>query len=357
MQERNVDEGGRQPFLQNLVGKARRFVQMRRSGVPYKKILNVALCRFSLHTGRIPPLGDPYYIMVEPTAFCNLKCPLCPTGEGTLGRPQGNMKLETFQKLVDDLEGSLLEINLTNYGEPFINKNVLKMVRYAKDRGIRVIMGSNGHFLDGHASADAIIDSGLDQVYFSMDGATQATYEKYRVGGHIDQVMENVGTLVKERKRRGSSHPEVELQFIVMRHNEHEEPRMREIARELDVDRFLLKSVSFNNSEWREPEVLRTFRELFPRNQEHQLYDEVGDGFRWKEELRNECDYLWRGAVVLWDGRIVPCCLDPKAELDMGNVHEGFRSVWRGPRYNALRRQILKDKSRIPICSNCLGCT
>ena len=75
-------------------------------------------------------------LMVEPTNFCNLKCPLCPSGNGEMRRPRGTMGLEDFKKLVDQLGDEVFMMMLWNQGEPYINKCFNQMVRYASDRGI-----------------------------------------------------------------------------------------------------------------------------------------------------------------------------------------------------------------------------
>ena len=128
-------------------------------------------------------------LMVEPTNFCNLKCPLCPSGNGEMRRPRGTMGLEDFEKLVDQLGGEVFMMMLWNQGEPYINKCFNQMVRYASDRGIFTFTSTNGHFVRNPEQAQAIVESGLDEMIVSLDGVDQETYEKYRVGGQIERVF------------------------------------------------------------------------------------------------------------------------------------------------------------------------
>jgi len=318
---------------------------------------NILLCRLSVcvHTPRA--FGRPYFLMIEPSALCNLRCPLCPTGEGTLRRKTGNMPFDTFRRTIDDLEGALMEIVFTNYGEPYLNPDLNRMIPYAKARGITVIVGTNGHYFQTDEAVAGVLDSGVDRLYVSLDGACQATYEQYRVRGDFARVVDGLTRLMGARDERGTDAPFVELQFLVMRHNEHEIDQMRLLAEEIGIDRLVLKSVSFNNADWHRPEIRRRFLDFMPTDPAYQLYEVAGDRLRWRRSTANPCDYLWRASVVLWDGRIVPCCLDPRAEMVMGHVDQGFTRVWNNPRYRRLRRQVVHRKRSIPLCAKCPGMT
>ena len=100
-------------------------------------------------------------MMVEPSNFCNLKCPLCPSGNGQMTRERGNMGLAEFKRLVDDVGDHLVLLMLWNQGEPFINKDLLAMIRYARDRRIVVMTSTNGHFVRTREQARQVVDSGL----------------------------------------------------------------------------------------------------------------------------------------------------------------------------------------------------
>ena len=337
--------------------KAERLRELARRPHWPRLLVNTLLCRLGVRLHRPRALGLPYFLMIEPSALCNLRCPLCPTGEGTLNRPVGNMTFAVFRRLIDDLTGALMEIVFTNYGEPYLNPQFNQMVAYAKERGITVVVGTNGHFFHTEEAVREVLESGVDRLYVSLDGADQETYQRYRVRGDFQRVVDGLTRLMRMRTERGQAHPFVELQFLVMRHNEDQLDRMRALAEELGVDRLVLKAVSFNNADWRRPEIHRRFLEFMPRNPAYRLY-EVEDGrLRWRRPTDRPCDYLWRASVVLWDGRIVPCCLDPRAEMVMGSVEEGFRRVWNNARYRDLRRRVMKAKSSLPLCANCPGMT
>lgn len=341
-------------LIKKVFSKAGRVYQLRKRGISTKKMLNVFQCQISRKIKFSKVLGAPYEFLIEPTNVCNLKCPLCPTGEGTLLRPKGSMTLDDFKSIVDQISEYCISINITNYGEPLINRDLCEMIAYAKDKNIEVILGSNGHFIDQN-NANKLILSGLDRIYISLDGSQKKTYVKYRIGGDYQKVVDGIKFLVKEKKRLSSQTPYIELQFIVMKHNEGEIPEIKKLAAEIGVDCLVLKTVSFNNLDWGNEKVIGTFKKFEPLNEKFRLYKTEGSSLKWKEKIENRCDFLWRGMTILCDGSIVPCCLDPQGNLKMGNVKDGILKVWNNSHYQNLRKQIIRDKSKIKLCSNCLG--
>ncbi len=341
-------------MLSSTLRKIRKIYKLKRQGMPLKKLFNVILCKMSYKFKRIKVWGYPYTLLIEPTNCCNLKCPLCPTGEGALHRPQGYMSFKMFKKIIDDLANYLIEVNLTNYGEPFLNKDICQMVRYAKDKDIKTLIGTNGHFLKKKNVQD-LISAGLDKIYISLDGITQKMYEKYRRGGNFAVVVESIKLLVEEKKRLRSHTPYVELQFLVMRHNEKDIDKMRKFAAEVGVDSLVTKLVSFNISEWDNPQVLKTFKDFIPNQEKYRLYRYL-DGFpQWKQPIGKSCSAPYFQAVIICDGSVVPCCYDASGELNLGNVQQGLKGVWNNPNYQSFRRQISKKKNKISLCSKCPG--
>jgi radical SAM protein with 4Fe4S-binding SPASM domain len=300
-------------------------------------------------------LGKPFSLMVEPTNACNLRCPLCPTGRGALGRETAFLPLDVFRQCIDQLGPYLLDVNLANYGEPMLHRDLPRMIAYAKAAGARVSVASNGQLLNEESSRK-LIESGLDRIYISFDGTDQATYESYRVGGEFARVVQGVKTLLAARAELGRENPRVELQFLVMKHNERQIDAFREVADSLGVDRRIIKPVSFNVADWDDEDTLRTFEDFVPESEEYRVYRRDGDGgWWWKTETLDFCTAPWRVLVVLADGSIVPCCRDPRGKYTMGNVADGALEVWNNDRYRAFRRALIERREKVPICNVCPG--
>jgi len=326
----------------------------RRGEVSLRRVINAGLCHLSLRWRRTRVLGKPFFLMIEPTNACNLRCPLCPTGRGTLGRRTTFLRLELFRKCIDELAPYLIEVNVSNYGEPMMHRDLPEMIAYAKATGARVAIGCNAHFLNAE-SARGLVESGLDQVYVSFDGVDQEAYEKYRVRGDFEKVVEGVKVLLAQREALGRTNPSVELQFLVMKHNEHQIEAFRKMAGKLGADRRIIKPVSFNVADWDDPGTRKTFGEFFPENEEYRVYRQEGDQWHWKRDGLAFCTAAWRSITVLADGSIVPCCRDPRGHYTMGNVADGVVKVWNNERFRGFRRSMIEQRDKMPICKICPG--
>jgi MoaA/NifB/PqqE/SkfB family radical SAM enzyme len=77
-------------------------------------------------------LGNPTTLMLEPVNFCNLKCPLCPTGQGMIKREKEMLNLEKSKKIIHQLGPEIIHLRLWNWGEPFLNKDLFKNNKICK---------------------------------------------------------------------------------------------------------------------------------------------------------------------------------------------------------------------------------
>jgi radical SAM protein with 4Fe4S-binding SPASM domain len=289
--------------------------------------------------------GLPPILNVEPTNICNLKCPLCTTGCGQMERPPGRMNFDLFKKIVDEVADRIVYITLYHQGEPYLVKDFNRFVVYAKKQGVYVNTSTNAHFFTAE-NARNVVQSGLDSVIISLDGVTQETYEHYRTGGSLEKVLQGIRNLVAAKDELGSRTPYLFLQFLVMRHNEHEIPAIRRLARELRVDRLLIKTIQVNTHE--------EAREWLPHDERYRRYRVDQDGLRVKRG-KGSCPRVWFTSLVDWDGQVVPCCFDKNGEYAMGDLNKGdtFERIWRSAKYSAFRKRMLKKRDSIDICQNC----
>jgi len=292
------------------------------------------------------PAGGPETGMIEPTNLCNLACPTCPTGTGKI-KPLPAMSVERFDDVLGALAPRMRNLALWNYGEPLLNKDLPAMIARAKEAGVRVVkVSSNVHFLDG-ARGSALLRSGLDVLILSVDGASQETYATFRKDGDFARVAASVAWLSAEKRRLGLTKPRIELQFIVMRHNEHELPAMRRLAREWGVDALRVKTVGADDEET---------RGLVPASRLLSRYQSDGATPNARHAF---CTMAWDHTVVNVDGSVTPCCYlrpDMGDAFVMGNVFEKpFAAIWRGERYRAFRAAMLEGRANMPVCDRCRG--
>lgn len=316
----------------------------------WKRLPNAALTLTSYLLTRIfgspVVLGYPFMMMIEPTNICNLRCPLCITGSKLMTRENGMMDVRLFQKLIDEVSPYVMHLTLWSQGEPFVNRDFCKMVAYASSKGMKTVTSTNGHFLK--ENADDIVRSGLGTLIIAMDGVSQETYEKYRVNGKFNKVYDGLQAVAAAKRTHGSQTPEIELQFIVMKHNEHEIDDVRTLATECGVQVVSFKTAQVYTAE--------QAREFLPSTQRFRRYefDEHGE-VKTRISERNFCRWVMLCPVLNWDGTVSPCCFDKNADYPLGNVFRdgGLKRIWKGPPYRDFRKRILSERKKIPICTNC----
>ena len=290
--------------------------------------------------------GRPFILTVEPTNICNLKCPLCVTGNGKMSRKAGLLDFETFKKIIDESGCYLFYLLLYQQGEPYINKDFLRFVEYAKNKRIFVTTSTNAHYLDPE-TAQRTVTSGLDSIIVSIDGSDQESYEIYRVDGNLEKVKKGVQNLVREKIKQNSKTPLIYIQFIVMRHNEHQIGEMEKLTKDLGADKLLIKTVQV--------ESLKEAKEWLPGEKDLRRYQLEGDLLKPKRVGAGPCPRPWTSSLVNWDGSVVPCCFDKNAHHKFGSVQveNEFDKIWRSKKYGNFRTKMLTDRSSLDICSNC----
>ena len=289
--------------------------------------------------------GKPISVSIEPTTSCNLRCPQCPSGLRSFSRPTGMLQANIFEKAINELHKTTGYITLYFQGEPYLNAKFLDMVKYANQHRIYTATSTNAHYLNVE-NAEKTIKSGLDRLIISIDGTTQDTYGKYRIGGAIEKVLEGTKNLVAAKKAAKSKTPHIIWQFIVFAHNEHQLPEIKSLAKLYQVDELAIKSAQIYDYE--------TGNDLIPIDTSFSRYEKAEGGYNFKNKLLNHCWRLWNSCVITWDGKIVPCCFDKDGTYQLGNLAENsFDKIWQSPQYKAFRKQILKGREHIDICKNC----
>ncbi len=314
----------------------------------FRRILNLvkllASYKLSAWSGRSVVWGLPWTLTIEPTNRCNLECPECPSGLGALTRPLGAMREEDFRRLVDEVAPHAFYLQLFFQGEPFMNKELIGMIRYAHAKRMYVSVSTNAHFIR-NGTARAILSSGLDRLIVSLDGLTEETYRAYRIGGSLAAVTGALNAIAAERAAAEPSRMELVLQFLVNRRNEAELPRLKSFARAFRA-RVAIKTMQIST-----PGNAQRF---LPAGERYRRYRMADGALVPKSGMKNRCAQLWERSVVTWDGTVVPCCFDKDAAHPLGSLRgRSFRDIWRSGAYHAFRSRILRNRKGVPMCTNC----
>lgn len=289
--------------------------------------------------------GLPISYSIEPTNHCNLKCPECPSGLGSLTRPLGLLKYDEFKNWIDQIKSTGFYVQLFFQGEPFINKQLPRMIKYAQENKVYISISTNGHFID-LTNVDFILDNSPDKFIYSVDGLDEESYQNYRVGGTFKQTDEGLRALIKRKNERGLKKPFIEFQFIVMKQNEHQLDEVLNYGKEAGVDKVVFKTMQISNYE--------NAVKFLPSNKKYSRYIVENGSYKIKNKMKNHCFALWRTSVITWDGKVVPCCFDKDAEYNLGSLNrKSFQQIWKSEEYNKFRQRVLDSRKSINICTNC----
>ncbi|MCX8080927.1 MAG: radical SAM protein [Bacteroidia bacterium] len=315
----------------------------------FRKALNLSLIHLSYFFSSLFKInwyfGRPYFLTLEPTTACNLRCPQCPSGLRSFSRPTGNLKHELLHKILHDGRNFLMHIQFYFQGEPFIHPDLPDFIKIVHQKKIYTSVSTNAHFLSPE-KAEQIVRSGLDELIISLDGMSQETYEHYRRGGSFEEVIQGIRNLVECRKSLNSKKPFIVIQFLVFRHNEHEIKAFEDFAKTSGADAYRLKG----------PQVydLHDADTWVPTIEKYARYKKVNGQWKIKNKFENKCKRMWMGCVVTWDGKVVPCCFDKDARYVMGEIGQlSLSEIILSRPYREFRSRLLKQRKDIDICKNC----
>ena len=290
-------------------------------------------------------------IRLEASSRCQLRCPSCPTTSGAIQPAIGSgvLKFSDFKALLDGNPG-LREIELSNYGEIFLNPELIPILEYAWLRKVQ-IWAANGVNLN-HVQPEvleAVVKYGVRQLRVSLDGASQATYAIYRVRGNFERVIENVRTINAFKAQYGTSYPELLWQFIVFGHNEHELSQARALAAELNMKFKPKLTWDDDFAPLKHPEQVR--QELGLSEVTRSEY-QAQHG---QDYAQRTCHQLWDSPQINYDGRVLGCCRNFWGDFGANALSEGLDAAINSPRMQVARAMLLgrhPAQDHIP-CTTC----
>lgn len=274
----------------------------------------------------------PRIFQIETLLGCNLKCPACYIGSDLIDRPKAIMPFERFEEIVEKIRPYAQYVYPYMWGEPLLHKRIFDMIALVKPFA-KVNISSHAQNLDAD-KAERIVAAGVDDFIVSLDGLEQDTYEVYRKGGRVEKVLAAIDHLIAAKERHRSPIT-ILVQFIVMKHNEHEIPRLKAMFKHRPVH-LALKGMYVQSYE--------QAVEFMPRRKEYHRYT-MGGGHIELIANRARCGAAFGTFTVLVNGDVVQCCFDSSGEVIIGNIFEStVEEIWYGERALALRETFLTGR-------------
>ena len=317
----------------------------------------------------------PICLYLEVTNRCNLLCETCPRTFETL-EPPADMSWELFTRIVDQIPG-LQRCVLHGVGEPMLVRELPRMVRYLKDRGVYVLFNTNGTLLNPR-KFEELVATGLDELRVSLDAADRKTYALVRGKDFFDRIVGDVGRLTQYQRDTGATTPRVSLWLTGMKETVQQLPDFVRLAAEMGVREVHLQRLVFDEAGFG---MARAESSLFERTQAEEQATlaeatalglalgvtldasgatEPGLSLRQADDEQpwSLCRRPWSLMYFTAHGRALPCCIAPFSARDYATytlgdaTQQDIRDIWNGPAYRDFRANLLGDEPPKP----CQGC-
>jgi molybdenum cofactor biosynthesis enzyme MoaA len=194
---------------------------------------------------RLSPWSMPLHMQFELTNYCNLRCPVCPTGTSSVNRPPQAMEVDLFERVMEEAGPYLLTASLWAWGEPLLHPRLERILQAARKHDVITLLSTNGQCLDQDGVLDALIEEPPDYLILAFDGLTDETNSRYRVGAKVSPILEGVRRLAERKRERGLRKPVLNMRYIVMKHNQHELPHLDEFARRNGFELLTIRNMFF----------------------------------------------------------------------------------------------------------------
>lgn len=271
----------------------------------------------------------PSRVILELTNRCNLSCAMCP--RQYINFRKGFLKYDLFKKAVDEIsEYPGTGIIPFFRGESLLHPDFIPMLRYIKSKGIISVQLSTNAALLNEKMSEAILDSGIDFISFSLDGFNERIYNKIRRGADFGLIVRNIKNFLKKKRRRAL--PQTQVSLVETRLTKKTIPDF--VARWIDlVDR------------------VRVYKEHSSGGR----FGSLKDGNKSGMKIRKPCLKLVTEMAVYYNGDVAICNHDWNRKQFIGNTaKQTLRDIWNNRQYQALRRMHLEGNINRGIV--CYGC-
>jgi len=304
----------------------------------------------------------PLTIMIGVTDKCNLKCVMCPRTLGKVDLGSEDLTLEKFKYIIAQLP-CLQNVAITGFGEPLFCKDLFDMIKYSKSKNRRTRLVSNGTLLDAENQIK-LLESGLDEVSFSIDSPSPEGYARIRGRNLLDQVVKNITNLAKLRDERNSP-MKIMVNYVAMKSNYAEIPEMVELCIKMGVDRLTISDVAYQLDMRIDEELKQQSLRSFKDGQTVDLRKKIKEakeeakthglaialkGIGYETSAASRCYVPFYAPLIRLNGDVEPCC--HVHNLSMGNIYkEKFSEIFNNKNMRNFRKTVLQKPP--DFCRHC----
>ena len=273
----------------------------------------------------------PPNLQIEISSICNLRCVMCYQKDKTFSSKSkgfmGYMDFELFKKIIDEVEGKLEAITFASRGEPTLNPELEKFLKYSEGKFLGLKLNTNATILS-EKIINTLLSSDLETLVFSIDAANKDMYEKIRVNANFEKIIKNL-EMFHEIKNKNYKNSKLKIRISGVLINDKQ--NLKEIKNFYSglADEFAF----VNYNPW-----------------ESAYENDIND-------IEEPCSDLWRRMFVWWDGKVNPCDYDYKSTLSVWNAKSmSIKDIWNSEIYNDLRnKHLTKNRKKIEPCARCIA--
>ncbi len=290
---------------------------------------------------------QPFEFVIEPTNYCNLRCVKCVHGNG-MKRRKEYLDMGHYRLILSKIYRHAESIFFTGGGEPTLHSELYQMIKEAKQQGIkRTWLLTNGTMLKP-IHFPKIIDSGLDNLEFTLDGTDKETHEKIAIGSSFENMVYNIRSFLQYKKSVKADRPFTSIKII--RYSSSQpltvDRGFLKKFRGLPVDRVYVNSLTYHS------EYSRRFLEndeFVGLNRDSILNS------NWK--MYYPCLTVYMQVMISCSGDVIACCGDLEGINVIGNLLDkktSISTIWNNEAFQGLRRRLIIGQL-IPPCTICSG--
>ena len=286
---------------------------------------------------------------IDICGICNLRCSFCPEGQKLNEQPLKFMSYPDLVDIFNALPKQLTNIGLTNWSEPFLNRDIVRIIQFAKKNRpeVKIWASSNGNAFQGDLATQTVL-AGLDYLEITISGLTDEIYQKYHRHGKLERVFRAVEEITKAKQHYNLSKPQLTINYLLFPYNVIDEDSIRQVFSEKLSHQEQLKFI----------DGIRMVRGTILGSQKvfQQTKNRLAESdklFKHTTHFKNLCLQLFLNPAIRADGALFPCCImEYRDDLVMGNLHKNkFHEIWDSEKYKKFRESFLSGKNK--ICNTC----
>lgn len=284
------------------------------------------------------PLKTFKKVYIEITSVCNLACSFCPPTE----RAKGLIKVEQFNKILDEIRPHTKYIYLHVKGEPLLHPRIDQLLDAAHAKGFKVNITTNGTLIKKNREK-LLGKPALRQINFSLH-----SFDGHEGSENREKYLGDILDFVREAKEFNT--------IISYRLWNLQKEHMTDLAARRNRETLDILEKEYN-LDYKIEEKVQPGKGV---KIAHNVYLNQDHEFRWpsllapEDEGKGFCHALRSQAAILVDGTVVPCCLDGEGVINLGNVNDkSFTEIVEGERANNIVEGFSRREAVEELCRKC----